>query len=78
MTNRPTQALNQSFLDLQVPKGFHENVVGLVFSDFCFMHHGLALLDAFWSDQKRQESMFVEGFLEAMPMQIVKFCEMFF
>ena len=42
------------------------------------MHHGLALLDAFWSDQKRQESMFVEGFLEAVPMQIVKFCEMFF
>ena len=55
-----------------------KNVLGLVFSGFCFMHHGLALLDAFWSDQKRQESMFVEGFLEAMPMQIVKFCEMFF
>lgn len=72
----PTQALNQSLFGFtSSPKASTKKRRLVWFSpNSCFMHHGLALLDAFWSDQKRQEPMFVEGFLEAMPMQIVKFC----
>ena len=42
----------------------------------CSPHHGLALLDAFWSDQKRQESIFLLRFVSWSYANRV-ICEMF-